>query len=48
MNRRLTICMLTFALVCGIALPALAEDAVDTATVTCGEYIKSGHNLMVR
>lgn len=30
-----------------LALPALAEDTVDTATVTCGEYIKSGHKLMV-
>ncbi|RWB56592.1 hypothetical protein [Mesorhizobium sp.] len=30
-----------------LALPALAEDTVDTATVTCEDYIKSGHNLMV-
>jgi hypothetical protein len=37
----LSVAFITFA------LPAFAKNAVDTATVTCGEYIKSGHNLMV-
>ncbi|WP_141246025.1 HdeA/HdeB family chaperone [Mesorhizobium sp. WSM3859] len=30
-----------------LALPAFAEDKVDTAKVTCKEYLESDHNLMV-
>jgi hypothetical protein len=33
--------------IASLALPAFAEDTVDTAMVTCDEYIKSGHNLMM-
>ncbi|WP_165349929.1 MULTISPECIES: hypothetical protein [unclassified Mesorhizobium] len=30
-----------------LALPTFAEDTVDTAKVTCKEYLDSDHNLMV-
>ena len=30
-----------------LALPAFADDTVDTAMATCGDYINSNHNSMV-